>query len=387
MFRKKSEVNSVDKAKLNEVINILSTILKMTLILGIVVSIYIFIIIFKELKLGNIIMTILSIISPLFIGFVIAWLMDPIVTKLQKKGVRRGLGTTLTYVFTLTILGVIIGTIIPVLTSQINDFVSNIPEILNTIMSWIDDIFVRLNTIEGFDALAVKENVLGQISDFGANLTNSLPELTISMFKSFISALGKILVGMIIGFYLLINFNSAEETIITLLPKNMRNDASSLLKSVNTTFRSFVTGAILDCTLIFVVSSIAFIFTGLKAPLLFGLFCGITNVIPYAGPYIGGAPAVIVGFSISPTCGILTLVVIFVIQALEGNFLQPLIMARTTKLHPVTFMLGLLVFGHFFGIIGIIIATPVIGACKAIFLFFNQKYNFINFKKEVTNES
>ena len=87
-------------------------------------------------------------------------------------------------------------------------------------------------------------------------------------------------------------------------------------------------------TLIFVVSSLGLWIVGLKAPLLFGLFCGLTNVIPYAGPYIGGAPAVIVGFSQSPTIGILTLVVIAVIQFLEGNFLQPVIMAKSTKLHP-----------------------------------------------------
>ena len=111
-------------------------------------------------------------------------------------------------------------------------------------------------------------------------------------------------------------------------------------------------GAVLDCTLIFVLSSLAFWAVGLKAPMLFGLFCGLTNIIPYAGPYIGGAPAVIVGLTQSPTIGILTLIVIAVIQFLEGNFLQPIIMSKTTKLHPVTIMLGLLIFGYFFGIVG-----------------------------------
>ena len=159
----------------------------------------------------------------------------------------------------------------------------------------------------------------------------------------------------------------------------------NLLKSINRTCRDFVTGALLDCTLVFVISSIAFLIVGLKAPLLFGLFCGITNVIPYAGPYIGGAPAVIVGFSISPTVGIFTLIVIIVIQALEGNLLQPLIISKTTKLHPVTIMLGLLLFGHYFGILGMVVSTPLIGAIKAVFIFFNDKYQLFDLKKENLN--
>ena len=117
---------------------------------------------------------------------------------------------------------------------------------------------------------------------------------------------------------------------------------------------------------------------GLKAPALFGFFCGLTNIIPYLGPYIGGAPAVIVGFTQSPTIGILTIVVIAVIQFLEGNFLQPVIMSKTTKLHPVTIILGLLVFGYFFGILGMLLSTPIIAVCKTIFQFFDKKYGLIS---------
>ncbi|MDD2435454.1 MAG: AI-2E family transporter, partial [Bacilli bacterium] len=83
-------------------------------------------------------------------------------------------------------------------------------------------------------------------------------------------------------------------------------------------------------------------------------------------------------FSQDPMTGLLTLGLIVVIQFLEGNFLQPLIMSRATKLHPVTIMLGLLIFGYFWGIIGMIVATPIIASVKAIFMFYNEKYNIIH---------
>ena len=118
---------------------------------------------------------------------------------------------------------------------------------------------------------------------------------------------------------------------------------------------------------------------GLKAPLLFGLFCGLTNIIPYAGPYIGGAPAVVVAFSQGTPIGLLTLFSIILIQFIEGNFLQSLILSKTTKLHPVTIIMGLLIFGHFWGIIGMAVATPVIAALKTLLLFLDDRYDILKF--------
>ena len=209
-------------------------------------------------------------------------------------------------------------------------------------------------------------------------MAQSLPNLTVNFLKSFFSGILTFVIGLIIGFYFLIGFDNAGELIITLFPKNIQKDTRELTNEVNNSFRRFVEGALLDATFVFIITSIAFAIVGLKAPLLFGLFCGVTNVIPYAGPYIGGAPAVIVGFSQGPLTGILTLLAVALIQFLEGNFLQPVIMSKTTKLHPVTIITGLLIFGHFFGIIGMVISTPIIAAVKSIFMFFNEKYEIIN---------
>ena len=106
------------------------------------------------------------------------------------------------------------------------------------------------------------------------------------------------------------------------------------------------------------------------------------NVIPYAGPYIGGAPAVIVGFSQGTGIGIAVLVAIVLIQSIEGNVLQTLIISKTTKLNPVTIIIGLLLFGHFFGIVGMLLSTPIIGVLKVVVKYFNDKYEIINLKKE-----
>src|SRR5699024_2548276 len=139
-------------------------------------------------------------------------------------------------------------------------------------------------------------------------------------------------IGLIIGFYLLLDFDKNIDTIYTLIPKRYRKETKRCLTAVNKPLKRFVNGALLDCSVVFVITAIGFSFIGLNLPLLFALFCALTNVIPYAGPYIGGAPAVFVGLTQSTPIGIAVLIFIICVQAIEGNFFQPLIMSKTTKL-------------------------------------------------------
>lgn len=382
MFNKKEKLTKeVDTKNLNDVIGLSKKILKIMYGLFIILAIYVALKLFKELNIKSTLLVILKILTPLFIGIAVAWLFDPFVKKLKKKGIKRSLGATIAYIIFIAILAIIIGSIIPILIEQINDFAKSLPSIFDSIKNWINDIFDKLNNIEGLDAMSMKDEVYKKVEKIGIGLTSSLPELLINTVKSFFSGIGTFLIGLIIGFYLLVGFDNANELMITWLPRRMQNDARDLLNEVNTSFRRFIKGAFYDCSLVFVVTSIGFMVVGLKGALLFGLFCGITNVIPYAGPYIGGIPAVIVGFSQGPLTGLLTILVIFVVQFLEGNLLQPVIMSKTTKLHPVTIMVGLLIFGHFFGIVGMVLSTPIIAAIKIIIIYFIEKYELLNYQK------
>mgnify|MGYP000155847124 FL=1 len=381
MLIKKDKTEKIDAKNVNDVLLLSKKILKIMYTLLIILAFYVAIIVFKELKVKATLLVILKILTPLFIGVVVAWLFDPFVKKLKKKGIRRSFGAIIIYVIFLLLLAIIIGSIIPILIKQMNEFATSLPSIFDSMKIWINDLFDKLNNIEGIDAIAMKEEVFRKIETIGVSVTSSLPEMLLNGVKTFFSGIGTFIVGLIIGFYLLVSFDNANELLITWLPKKMQNDTRDLLNEVNTSLRKFIRGAFYDCGLVFVVTSLGFIIVGLKSPLLFGLFCGITNVIPYAGPYIGGAPAVIVGFTQGPVTGILTLLTIVVVQFLEGNLLQPVIMSKTTKLHPVTIMLGLLIFGHFFGIIGMVLSTPIIAACKTVALYFIEKYELLSYQR------
>lgn len=378
MFRKnEKDKKELDVKKVNDVMSLLKNVLKITSVLLLIAGIYVVTKLAQEWKIKYFVFTFLGIVAPLFIGIAIAWLFDPFVKKLQKRGIKRIWGTTITYVLLLSGIALILAMLIPILSDQVNEFAKNLPGIFDTIQGWIDNFFDQLNTIEGFDAEATKIEIFKKIESFGNGLASDLPTMIVTFLKSFFSGMGTILVGLIIGFYLLVSFDGANDLLMSFIPSKAKKDTQDIVRTINGSLRKFVLGAVLDSTLVFIITSIGLSCIGLKGALLFGFFCGLTNVIPYAGPYIGGAPAVIVGFAQSPTIGILTILVIAVIQFLEGNFIQPLIMSKTTKLHPVTIMLGLLIFGHFWGILGMIVSTPIIASLKSILLYLNEKFELI----------
>lgn len=377
MFRKRND-KELDIGKINSLVLLGNKVFQILLVMLIVAGVYIGIKVLKELQIFPFILTILKLLLPLFIGLFIAWLLDPIVSKLKEKGIRRGFGTAICYIVFLGIVFLIVNALIPLLSEQINEFVSNtIPGVYDACRNWINNIFDKFNGIENFDANGMKLELFAKLESIATNLTSSLPAILVTFVTNLFSGVGTFAIGMIIGFYILLDFDKHVRLIYSLVPNHLQKDAYTLVKVVDEPLKRFVIGAIIDCSVVFIISFIGFAIIGLKAPLLFGLFCGITNVIPYAGPYIGGAPAVLVAFSQGTPTGIAVLIFIAVVQTLEGNLFQPLIMSKTTKLSPITIILGLLVFGHFFGIIGMVLATPIIGAAKGIILFFDSKYNFL----------
>lgn len=376
MFGRKVS-KDLDIKKVNEVTDLASKVLKVFYLLLIAATIYVVIRLFKETHVLDFVFKILEICLPLFIGILIAWLFDPFIKWLESKQIRRTLGAIITYFIIFIVIFLVLVTLIPLLVDQVREFAKIIPDVFGTVKGWVTDLFNTLDNSEVIDFGKMKEEMFTSLEGFATNITTTLPQNIIGFITGLFSGFGVFVLGLIIGFFLIINFDSSSK-LFNFVPRKFRETTIELLDDVNGSLRNYVKGAVLDCTLIFVISSIAFWLIGLKAPMLFGLFCGLTNIIPYAGPYIGGAPAVIVGLTQSPTIGILVFIAIFVIQFLEGNFLQPIIMSKTTKLHPVTTMLGLLVFGYFFGIVGMLISTPVIAALKTVFKFYDNKYGIID---------
>ncbi len=365
MFRKNKD-NELDYRAINKFFNTSNNLLKFVLALVIILAVLLATYLIKEWNILGIIGTILSVISPVFIGFVIAWLLDPLATKLSNK-MPRVIACILTYLIIFGGIILILVFTVPTLSSSVSDIVNVIPNIVDNAQDFASDLLEKLG--DSYQVENYKNTMLEKIESVGTDFASTLPNSIWNFGKGVISGATNIILGLMIGFYLLFDFRKFQGHLLSIMPKKWHKNAKKLMSRINGKLRSYVGGVLLVMLLVFITQSIGFSLAGLKAPLLFALFCAITDVIPYIGPWIGGAPAVIVGFTIDPMVGVFCLVSVIVCQLLENNFYQPLIMGKTMKLHPVTIMLGLLIFNYFFGMIGMIVATPLIATIKIIFEF------------------
>ena len=374
-----------DNDEVKEVVSLTKKILKVLYIVMIVAIILIGTVILKNLNVWHLLFTFLKVLSPLFIGFVIAWLLNPLVTKLNTKKIPRIVGSLIVYAIFLLVIYIFLRIFIPTLYKQINDLISNLPAIIDKFQTFADN-FVNELSVSGPDLTGFKDNLFNSVGDYVLNLTNSLPNSIMSIIGNIFSGLGTILISLVVGIYMLFDFDAISKHFLKLVPNKNKYEIEVLLTNIGKEVRKTISGTLLVALMVFVCDSIGFAIVGLNAPLLFGMFCGLTDLIPYIGPYIGGAAAVVVGFSQGSITGIAVLIICIVVQLVENYVLQPVIMSKTTQLHPVTIMIGLLVFGHYFGIIGMVVATPCIALLKVIFRFIVHKYNLFKDDEVILKE-
>lgn len=120
-------------------------------------------------------------------------------------------------------------------------------------------------------------------------------------------------------------------------------------------------------------SALGFKVLNLEYAILLGVFCGIFNVIPYIGPYLGALPAIIVGLGQDPKLVIGIIIVVLVVQQIDGNILTPKVQGKGLNLHPLSILITIAIFGNLFGIIGMVLSIPVLAMLKTTFVFIKNK--------------
>lgn len=379
MEEKKKE-DKINYRNLNALIQTARVILKILLVLslcGIVIFGFIFL---EKTQILSIIGTIISICLPLFIGFGFAWLVEPMIKALERKKISRKISTFIVYILFVLVLILLLVLVVPEFISQLRELIGQVPSFVSDIKNFIINLFSKFKDSE-IDINTIQTNIITQLENFATNLTNNSLSGIVNAITKIISSSATVILGVIIGLYFSLDFDKIQRYIKGIIPKKHKEDGDRLLHELNTMARGYVSGTLFTSLIVTFLTFIGLIISGIGSPLLFAIFCGITNIIPYFGPYIGGIPTIIVAFSISPMCGIIATITIVLVQTIEGNIINPIIVGKATDIHPITIVIGLLVFEHYFGIIGMIIATPVIGAVKILFNFFNSKYGLIEMIK------
>ena len=315
----------------------------------ILIAIILVVFLIKYLNIFKYLGILFTVLVPLFIGFIYAWIFNPLINRLSKK-INRNIVCILLFLVFVFLFSLSTYYLVPMFYREIMEFIELLPSVLSKIEIKVETIGLR--------------DMLDKLIVF---VVDSLPDYFISFVKGTFKYVGVIVIGLILGLYMSFDYERIVSIVYAIVPKKYKCVVINLSQDVSSTVRKCVNGTLLVALCVFVLDSICFMVIKLDSAILLGMICGITDLIPYVGPYIGGAVAVLVGFTESKKLGFMCLIICFIVQCIENYVLQPIIMSKSIKISPVLIIVGLLVFGKFFGVVGMIMATPILAMLKVIF--------------------
>jgi predicted PurR-regulated permease PerM len=304
-----------------------------------------------------------TVFTPFFIAAFITYLLHPVVEKIHQNGIPRPLAILLIYIIFFGGIGYGIYKGVPVIIQQLKDLLENYPQFVRNYRNWVDTIHSQ--TSNWPDGL--HERVEQGFIQIERWLEQVIENIAIGLTQIFDSILLFALIPFLV-FYLLKDFNEVKKAVWYLTPTKWRKPGIRFLKDIDQSLGNYIRGQLFVCFVIGIAASIGLWISGMRYPLLLGSIIGITNIIPYFGPFIGAVPAVIIAATISFKMVLIVAGMIFILQFLEGNILSPLIVGKSLHMHPIVIMFALLFGGEAGGVLGLILAVPILAVLKVTIL-------------------
>jgi predicted PurR-regulated permease PerM len=314
------------------------------------------------------------VVPPLLLAIVVVYLLNPLVTALERRGLPRVAGAGIVYVLFLCLVAVLVALLVPVVTRQVTQVVEHFPDYLADAQAYIRRVAARFGQEPEFrlDAEQVRQWLAA--GDNRQTVTRYLTGLR-SVTTSVLSGLVIFVIGPIMAFYLLVDLPRLRRGAMALIPPDRREEVKGLMDRIGQAVGGFFRGQLLVALFVGVASSIGLWAIGLPFWLLVGIVAGVFNLVPLIGPFIGGGLAVIIALvSGEPLKALWAALVLLVVQQLDNHLISPNVMSRTVQLHPVVVMLALLVGASFAGLFGMLVIVPLVAVAKIIFLFMWSKY-------------
>lgn len=322
-----------------------------------------------------------AIFVPLLLGGVLYYVTEPIQRFLEKRGFPRW-GSILTIVFGLIAMVGIFGWIIgnPI-AEQVNKLVKNAPMISTSISTSIQQLtdYVTQN----------KDNFPQQLNDVIEKMANSVQDIAVVASRGFVSFLQSIvsvsLLAILIPFFFIFMLKDHEKfapSIYKYFSGERQQWVKKTLSEIDDVLRTYIQGQLQISFLLALIMYVGYLIIGLDYSLLLVIFAFFMNMIPFIGPWIAFAPALIVAVIQDPILVVWVSVVTLVAQQIDSNFITPNVMGKSLDIHPLTVITIILAAGNIAGFIGIIIAVPFYAVLKVIVSNIYDQRNAI--KKKAT---
>lgn len=329
--------------------------------------------------------SIIRVLSPFLLAMLISYFMNPLVANIEKRIIpkifvknfkiktrknRLALAIFLSYLIFTTVTIVLLAIIIPQITDSIVDFSNNLP-------TYVENLTEQLATVT-FEFAG--SNYYLDTKIVSTYLSNSLPATIdqaislipnlLDLVKNFASGLMNVLIAYIVSIYLISSKEKASKAtkkiVIALFSPKAAKNIFDITTHAHKVFSSFFIGKLIDSFIIGLLCFIVLMIFNFPFALLISVIVGITNIIPYFGPLIGGGIGFVFLLLISPAQAFGFFIIVLILQQFDGNILGPWILGDSVGLSPFWVIFAIIVFGSMFGLVGMFLGAPLLSVIKYI---------------------
>ncbi len=357
-----------------------------TAFLTIIASILFYMVLQRWSVVSGVLGIITSSLAPITYGLILAYLINPLliwiengivfpaVSAVSKKknrrihNISRMISLTLAWSLAVAVIYALLALVLPEITESIESLIASVPEYASHAMEWGGDIIKKnpaiqaflLQLIEGFSSNV--ESITSKLHEILPNIDTFLAGITSSLYNV-VSVILNVLIGVIVSVYVLKDkekFTAQSKKILySVLPIEKANNVIALFRMTHDKFGNFITGKIFDSLIIGVICFVVTTIFDMPYPALISVIVGVTNVIPFFGPFIGAIPSALLILFAEPGKCIGFIIFIILLQQFDGNILGPKILGSSTGISSFWVLFSILVGSGLFGIWGMVCSVPI----------------------------
>ncbi|WP_051912456.1 AI-2E family transporter [Carnobacterium funditum] len=321
-----------------------------------------------------------TIIGPLILAVVFYHLLDPLISWMEERGLKRKFGTAIVFVIFLILVGYGLVLLIPILSEQISEFVLEFPNYVDTLKQRLEGV-VSGSVFESYykDAMNSLDSTVGNIPTKVMDWIGSSSQKIVGVFSTISTVVSVIITFPVVLFFMLADKGKFKPFMMKIIPPIFRDDVQTVSTRVSNIVRSYIQGEILVALSLGILLFFGYLIIGLDYAFVLAIIAAVTAIIPFIGATIGIIPALIVAAFTSPWMLFKMALVWGGGQFIQGNIIEPTIMGKNLKMYPLTIIIVLLVMGNLLGIIGLILGVPLFAIIKVFLEYileqFKKRYN------------
>lgn len=298
-----------------------------------------------------------DLVTPVVISIFLAYLLAPLVEAIENRGLSRTWAVIIVFVVLMSAIGLAISLVWQTMLDEIKNIMAGVQ--IDNREQLVEGIRAKLQA--AFPGMA-QSNIVKDMAEKAVTYGETFANKTLEAF----SAIGEMIIVPFLTFFILKDARTLKKNIVAQIPNRYFEMSLSLIHKATLQLGRFIRGQLLDAAIVGIMAMIALSLLKLRYALLIGALAGMANLIPFLGPIVGGIPAIIVSIiDTGSFSGVLPIIVAFaVIKLIDDVFVQPLVVSKSVELHPVTVIISIFAGGHVAGILGMIVAVPLVSIAK-----------------------